>query len=207
MNLLEKFNLEDTDKYPIEIPNIGRDQFAQLLADEGYNLGVEVGVAAGEYSEVLLKANPNLKLYGVDPYMPQRGYRDYTLPSTFNQLMRGAEKRLSPFGDRYEHIRELSVEAAKDFEDGTLDFVYIDGDHDFRHVTEDIDTWKHKIRKGGILYGHDYYKSKGVARMHVKYVLEAYTAAWGIKPWFVLGRQANDEGLIRDVSRSWVICV
>ncbi len=203
MNLLQKFNLEDTGKYPIPIPNFGRDQMAQLFAEEGFNLGVEIGVAHGEYSEVLLKANPNLKLYGVDPYMPLKGYLDYTKESTFNQLMADAEARLAPFGDRYEHIREMSVEAAQDFENNSLDFVYIDGNHDFRNVIDDVDTWKYKVKPGGILYGHDYARTKGAARMHVRDAVPPYMAVWKMTPWFVLGNEANNEGLIRDASRSW----
>jgi cephalosporin hydroxylase len=43
----------------------------------------------------------------------------------------------------------------KEFKDASLDFVYLDGDHQTDAVVADIDAWKPKIRKGGILAGHD----------------------------------------------------
>lgn len=53
-------------------------------------------------------------------------------------------------------IRKTSVEAAKDFPDGSLDAVYIDAEHDEDSVREDIRAWRPKIKPGGFLVGHDY---------------------------------------------------
>ena len=44
--------------------------------------------------------------------------------------------------------------------DKTLDFVFIDGDHTFNNVMLDILLWTPKVRKGGIISGHDYYSHK-----------------------------------------------
>jgi len=41
-------------------------------------------------------------------------------------------------------------------EDASLDFCFIDGDHRYEAVKEDIIAWTPKLRKGGILSGHDY---------------------------------------------------
>lgn len=49
-----------------------------------------------------------------------------------------------------------SVEAAKKFKNESLDFVFIDGNHDFQDVCDDIDAWLPKVKKGGIIAGHDY---------------------------------------------------
>ncbi|NIT59155.1 MAG: hypothetical protein GWN00_23910, partial [Aliifodinibius sp.] len=54
-------------------------------------------------------------------------------------------------------IRNTSEQAAEwEIPDGMLDFVYIDADHRFDHVMQDIILWFKKIRRGGILSGHDY---------------------------------------------------
>lgn len=53
-------------------------------------------------------------------------------------------------------IRKWSKDAAELFEDNSLDFVYIDGDHRPEFVKEDIELWWPKIKKGGIIAGHDY---------------------------------------------------
>lgn len=49
-----------------------------------------------------------------------------------------------------------SVEASKIYDDRSLDFVFIDGDHQFESVKNDIQCWLPKIKKGGVLAGHDY---------------------------------------------------
>ena len=54
-------------------------------------------------------------------------------------------------------IKKTSVEAAKDFEDGSLDAVYIDAEHDEASVREDIQAWRPKLKPGGLLCGHDFW--------------------------------------------------
>jgi hypothetical protein len=57
-------------------------------------------------------------------------------------------------------IKDYSVEASKQFKNGQLDFVYIDANHYYDYVMQDLIAWRPKIRKGGILSGHDYFKSR-----------------------------------------------
>jgi hypothetical protein len=52
-------------------------------------------------------------------------------------------------------FKSTGAEAAKSYEDHSLDFVYIDGDHSYAAVINDINTWKSKIKKGGYIAGHD----------------------------------------------------
>lgn len=49
-----------------------------------------------------------------------------------------------------------SLEAALRYEEHTLDFVFLDADHDYTAVSADIRAWLPKIRPGGYLGGHDY---------------------------------------------------
>jgi len=65
-----------------------------------------------------------------------------------------------------EHVKDLkmsSVEASKLFKDKSLDFVFIDADHSYESVKEDITHWKPKLKPGCVLAGHDYY-APGVKR-------------------------------------------
>src|SRR5690242_19789631 len=104
---IQKFNLQFDEKtrMPIEIPNIGRNGLADLFNELGFKTGVEIGVRDGEYSEILCKAIPGVKLYGVDPYEPHAGYRDITRRSTFERNLEIAHERLDKFPE-YEFIRE-----------------------------------------------------------------------------------------------------
>ena len=76
------------------------------------------------------------------------------------------------------------MDAVKDFADGSLDFVYIDGHHGFKYVAEDIWEWHKKVKKGGIVAGHDYFTLNKDPRHpycnHVKEVVDAYVKAFRI---------------------------
>lgn len=61
-------------------------------------------------------------------------------------------------------IRTDSVSAATLFDDGFFDMVYIDGDHTYESVWQDIEAWAPKVRAGGILCGHDFMTFGGVMR-------------------------------------------
>ena len=55
-----------------------------------------------------------------------------------------------------------SEEASKHFENESLDFVFIDGLHDYESVKNDISYWYPKVKVGGIISGHDYCAGWGV---------------------------------------------
>ena len=53
-------------------------------------------------------------------------------------------------------LKMLSVDAATMFKDNSLDLVFIDADHKYESIKDDINAWLPKIKKGGIICGHDY---------------------------------------------------
>jgi predicted O-methyltransferase YrrM len=105
----------------------------------------------------LCQANPNLDLYCIDPWYPYREYRDFAKSSTFRSMEGDALERLKKY--RCTIIKKMSMDAVKDFTDNALDFVFIDGNHQYEFVRDDIREWTKKVRKGGIVSGHDYYKT------------------------------------------------
>lgn len=122
-----------------------------------HNVGAEIGVRHGETSEFLLHNNEDLVLYLVDPYV---SYVDLleTIYSDVEQtgIKNAAKLRLSSFGDRAIWRYKISTQAAKEIDDGSLDFVFIDANHQEKFVREDIYAWYPKLRRGGLLMGHDY---------------------------------------------------
>jgi predicted O-methyltransferase YrrM len=209
MNILEhilkkyKLTFDDKTPMPIEIPNVGRDNLSSLFHEIGFKVGVEIGVLAGEYSEVLCQANPGLKLYGIDPYEAHAGYPNHAWQSSLDKYYEEAKARLAPYKN-YEFVKKYSLDAAGDFADNSLDFVYIDGNHDFYNVTADITFWTPKVRPGGIISGHDYFDHKGASGIHVYQVVNAYTEAYGIRPWFALLKSIPAEGQQPNEDRSWL---
>ena len=188
-------------KIGVEIPQVGRDDFPKFLFDRGYRVGVEVGVFDGKYGVTLCKAG--LKIYGVDPYMNYRGNRR----KNYNKHYQQASENLK--GYDYMIIKKLSMDALDDFEDGSLDFVYIDANHTLPYVTEDIFGWAHKVRAGGVISGHDYCFTKvsGARKntidldgVHVKGAVDLCAYIMRIDRLYILG-QKTEKG--RDKWRSW----
>ena len=132
-----------------------RIELAAYFNDQGFETGAEVGVFRGHYSEILCRAIPGLKLYCVDPWTPYDAYRDHRRHRSFSEAERLARETLAPYDVTF--IKAFSVTASKEVADGSLDFVYIDGNHQYEFVKEDIEAWAPKVRKGGIVSGDDYY--------------------------------------------------
>ena len=69
---------------------------------------------------------------------------------------------IEPIRDSINIVRGVSWEMASNYEDETLDFVFIDAGHDYNSVMKDITNWYPKIKHGGIIAGHDYHFYVGV---------------------------------------------
>lgn len=190
----------------ILIPGSSRDDLPEFFVEMGYKVGVEIGVFKGEFTEQLCKAG--LKIYAIDPW---RIYSDYSNPRGQERLdfqYEHTKRTLAPYN--CEIIRKTSMEAVENFEDKSLDFVFIDGNHLFRYVAEDVFEWSKKVRKGGIVSGHDYvYASSRWSACHVKYVIDAYVASLKIKNWYLTdGSNTNHpvvaNGKEKDRTKSWL---
>jgi hypothetical protein len=161
-----------------------RLELAQHFADLGFKVGAEIGVAKGFFSMVLCQTIPGLKLYGIDPYIAYPFYHDFKHQHSIDRAERIARERLAPFFPNYTFIKEMSMDAVKHFDDGSLDFVFIDGNHKYDFVLQDIRAWEPKVRSGGIVSGHDYYKFRSgkVIKAVDEYVAETgvdlYVTEW-----------------------------
>jgi SAM-dependent methyltransferase len=189
---------------PFEIPNVSRDDLPQFFVDMGFKVGAEIGVYKAEFSKKI--AEVGLTLYSIDPW---RIYKDYDNPRGQARLdfqYEHAKRVLAPYPN-CKIIRKTSMEAIEDFKDNSLDFVYIDANHDFRYIAEDLSEWTKKVKPGGIVSGHDYFYTKtgtGEVNWHVAYVLNAYISAYGISNWYLIGSKDAKPGEVRDKWRSWM---
>lgn len=196
-------------KQPLDLPNATRETLAELFAELNFVKGAEIGVEKGIYSEILLQKNPKLELFAIDAWTAYKGYRDHVTQEECDNLLAEATKRLSIYNANI--IKGFSTDVAKDFEDNSLDFVYIDGNHEYSHVVADISAWEKKVKVGGIVSGHDYIKRKGGEYyMHVIPAVSGFVESYRIKPLMVLGRKelANNldpkKGELRESPRSWL---
>jgi|SRR3990167_4036327 len=207
--IVKKYNIKLDGRYFIDIPElVGGVGLAELFAELGFKTGAEIGTDQGVYAEILLKTIPNLTLHCIDPWKAKAYESNQQPESRVNQEF--FDKRYEETLDRlkdypnYVIIRKPSMEAVNLFKDNSLDFVYIDGNHDFLNVTQDIHYWLNKVRPGGILSGHDYVRYPSRKFNHVQKVVNAYMTSYHLLPVFLV--IPTDKGLKRDRYRSWFFC-
>jgi len=201
--IAKRFGLDPNEPSPIEIPNQGREILGHLFRELGYRVGAEIGVEGGKFSLELLTIHPKLELYCVDPWQSYDGYIDPINDKDLPAQLKLAQERLQGFNVHF--VQDFSMKAVRHFANNSLDFVYIDANHNLPWVMDDIIQWEKKVRPGGIVAGHDYVRGHP-KRPTVLRVIEAvnwYTELKPIKTWFLIGTQAKVEGQIRDTSRSW----
>ena len=78
------------------------------------------------------------------------------------------------------------MDVVKNFADESLDFVYIDAAHDYKSVKDDIGEWDKKVRKGGIVAGHDYLNKLHGTDYGVKRAVDEWVKGNKIKHLFIL---------------------
>jgi hypothetical protein len=123
------------------------------LRDKKNLIGAEIGIFYGCNSKGILDNLDIKKLYLIDPYDSGLvGIEDKRAPI---YIQNSAHRFLSEYSEKIEWIKKKSQDAAKDIPNN-LDFAYIDGDHTYEGALGDIKTYWPKLKKGGILGGHDY---------------------------------------------------
>lgn len=131
----------------------------EIINTKNYKIGVEIGCAYGGHLDSILSKTKIEKLYGVDPYLQYKEYEGDLMNKEQNKmdtLFGLVKNRLSIYKNRIEIIRKKSEEAYHLFQDESLDFAYIDGNHFEEYIKNDLNFWWPKIKKGGMLSGHDY---------------------------------------------------
>ena len=116
---------------------------------------VEIGPYTGTSTEIFATTNKFDVIYAVDPW--RAGYDDNDELSDSDMVK--VENIFDNIQTKYPCIRKIkksSVEAALQFDDNSLDFVYIDACHQYENVVEDINIWLPKVKHIGWLGGHDF---------------------------------------------------
>jgi len=124
--------------------------WANEVGVNGY--AVEVGTFSGENAVIMAKYFN--RVVTVDPWLNGYDKDDHASNADMVEVEKKYFERTAWFPN-ISHLKLTSLEGAKEFKDASLDFVYLDGDHQTDAVVADIDAWKPKVRKGGILAGHD----------------------------------------------------
>ena len=191
--------IQQLNENPIEIPDCPRGDLAEFFKEKGFSVGAEIGVYKGEFIEKFCKVG--LKMYAIDPWHSYDGAgRTQKRQERQNFLYEHTQRVLAPYKD-CTIIRKTSMDAIKDFKDESLDFIYIDGNHSFRYIAEDIAEWSKKVRKGGVVSGHDYFCTRPESTnliCQVGPVIDAYVKAFNIQNLYTFGRLSPDKVRSKD---------
>lgn len=156
-----------------------RDLFPRLMRKGGF--AVEVGVFRGDFSQFILETLEPDALVLVDQW--SLAWREvHPFPDTppyLEKLIRdikstfaGGENVNEGLGEAYRQVcerfkgidrvkivRESSAQAARQFDDNSIDYLYVDANHSYEFVFRDLLEWWPKVRPGGFITLNDYYES------------------------------------------------
>lgn len=154
----------------------------QRVAREGMDV-VDVGCYKGMSSSLLaaVAKQHQGRVFSVDPWVDPKIYQTFL-----------ANMRILGFDEVVYPTRKCSIEAANGFPNDVFDLVFIDADHHYECVKEDIVAWLPKLREGGILCGHDCEAHYTSLPKEEKYrvdsnLKEAFVLAGGFHPGVIRG--------------------
>lgn len=176
--LIKMLDLRDAPSPSIAWSKANRNHLAKAFGDLGFKYGAEIGVRRGNFSLKILKYMKDGKLILVDPW----GFNVEGHGRPHDKNYRAMLQKTADYKDNIIIKREISTEAAKSVEDESLDFVYIDALHDFDNIMMDMLTWIPKVKKGGIVSGHDYWPAPGFGVIEAT---NAYAKCHNIKRWHI----------------------
>lgn len=163
VSILDEKNNEICSETPITYVTFMRSDNSELnnLCDYIKHSGniinniVEIGSFQGESTTIFRNNFPNAKIYAVDPWIINYDEREISI-NAFNAL--DIENNFNILTKNFNiiKIKMFSSEFANIIADNIIDFIYIDGDHSYNGVNNDIISWKNKIKTGGFIGGHDY---------------------------------------------------
>lgn len=143
---------------------------------------IEIGVLRGDLSKALLVGIPHLEHIAIDPFIGGYDEKDsmsIRLKQT-NASLDWANALLytmSEFGCRFKLLHGFSADMVRHFSVGTIDCVYIDGDHTYSGVAADIKMWGPIVRPGGMIVFDDYGDGPAASFPGVVQAVDEFVAA------------------------------
>ena len=145
-----------------------RDKLVNFVKENNFKTCVEIGVWKGGTAFRMLKLK-DIEYYMVDPYaekfnhftdeegryVSKMGEKNIKFQNELDEVYADMKKKLKDYPNA-KLIRETSMSAVEQFEDASVDFIFIDAVHTYKYAKEDIIAWLPKVKSGGVLAGHDY---------------------------------------------------
>lgn len=136
-------------------PNLYKEMVNKYDSGTFVEVGVWKGMSAAYMAVEILNSGKPITLHCVDSweYLASQGeipaHKFNNLYATFIHNMKPVKHIVTP-------VKAISWEAASQYQDNSLEFVFIDAAHDYQSVKKDLQAWYPKVAKGGTFAGHDY---------------------------------------------------
>ena len=150
--------------------------FSKIINDNKYTKVAEVGIGYGTHAKYVLKTTDVETLYLIDPmvFYPNDVFAEDIMKcipkepgNQFNEMYDLIRQELNPWASRYTWFRVPSLSITNEqIPDGSLDCVFVDGDHSYEAVKKDLAFWWAKIRVGGQILGDDYWTADVARAVH-----------------------------------------
>lgn len=138
-------------------------------------VGCELGVSFGiNLIYTLDNIDKITKVYAVDPYQTyddRVAGGEIVSTETIERVHDCFLVNSQPYRDKIQLIRKTSDQAHLDIPDDSLDYIFIDGDHNYAQTLRDIRNYYPKVKSGGIFAGHDIHL-QDVTRALTEFILE-----------------------------------
>jgi hypothetical protein len=117
----------------------------------------EIGVFRGDFSEYMLKMDPS-ELNLVDPWISIMDIpaRWHAIPQEEMDSIKNEVKNKFNSDSRVNILEKYSIDALDDFEDDSLDWIYLDANHSYSFIQQDLENWWSKLKSNGTLCGNAY---------------------------------------------------
>ena len=163
----------ETEALRVKAPKRHKNRIKMLEMMPRHGRCAEIGVWNGGFSGVILEVTQPVELVLIDPWdlLSGQGEEEWTHKKhKNNEFMRGMFDNVS---ENYAHLPNISIrkgfsaDVLASYPDDYFDWLYIDGNHLYEFVRQDIEVSFKKVRPGGIIAGDDYFWKKD-GRAHVK---------------------------------------
>lgn len=158
-----------TDKFGFRILRTYPRPFERFAVKGNDLIGVEIGVFEGRHAINMLKTLSIKKLYLIDPYETSDEYTGEEMDYQITEAKQKAIYNLRNF-DNIEWIFKKSEDSIHNVPTD-LDFVYVDGNHEYKFVKRDVDNYYSRLKPGGVIGGHDITLS-AVAKAVIEFAVE-----------------------------------
>ena len=190
--ILKELNREIRRKFHVGVvrsPERPSIEFIKNKFGDKALVGLEIGTFEGENAKHILKDLNIKKLYLIDPWASYQEYKSYSFGSgqkeNLSKAYKKTLKRIKKYRDKVVLLKKFSSDALEDIKE-YLDFVYIDGNHNYEFVKKDMEDYYKKLGREGILAGHDISKA-GVTRAFCEFVVKTKNKSphIGHRDWWI----------------------